>query len=101
MSVSIAPELTVVCFARADPALSFWRKSKGHEIIDVAFQPTMALGFSVLPLGDDRVIALASSALLVEVLRARGFEAAMIELSQISQIGGGLHCKAQALRHVS
>ena len=33
-------------------------------------------------------------------LKARGFEVAAIDMSEISKTGGGIHCMAQALKRV-
>ncbi len=44
MVVPIAPKLTAVCLACTEPGIVDWLKAKGHEIIDVPFQDTMALG---------------------------------------------------------
>jgi N-dimethylarginine dimethylaminohydrolase len=43
-----------------DPAIATWLKDKGHSIIDVPFQNTMALGCNFMSLGADRVSAPAS-----------------------------------------
>jgi N-dimethylarginine dimethylaminohydrolase len=98
MVVPIAPKLTAVCLACTDPALVAWLKGKGHEIVDVPFEDTMALGCNFMSLGRDRVIAPASSRALIGQLRARGFEVAAVDMSEISKTGGGIHCMAQALR---
>lgn len=98
MVVPIAPKLTAVCLACTEPALVDWLKAKGHEIIDVPFQDTMALGCNFMSLGRDRVIAPTSSQTLIEKLRALGFEVAAVETGEISKTGGGIHCMAQALR---
>jgi N-dimethylarginine dimethylaminohydrolase len=47
-----------------------------------------------------RVIAPKASRTLIQQLRARGFEVAEIDTSEISKTGGGVHCMAQALRRV-
>jgi N-dimethylarginine dimethylaminohydrolase len=101
MVVPVASKLTAVCLACADPGVVDWLKSKGHEIIDVPFQDTMALGCNFMALGRDRVIAPRSSQVLIGQLRARGFEVAEVETSEISKTGGGVHCMAQALRRVA
>jgi N-dimethylarginine dimethylaminohydrolase len=101
MVVPIAPKLTAVCLASTEPGIVVWLKAKGHEIIDVPFQDTMSLGCNVMSLGGDRVIAPKASRTLIEQLRARGFEVAEIDTSEISKTGGGIHCMAQALRRVS
>src|SRR5580704_7317764 len=101
MIVPIAPKLTAVCLACTEPGVVDWLKSKGHEIIDVPFQDTMALGCNFMALGRDRVIAPRSSRALIDQLRARGFEVAEVETSEISKTGGGVHCMAQALRRVA
>jgi N-dimethylarginine dimethylaminohydrolase len=98
MVVPIAPKLTAVCLACTDPGIVDWLKGKGHEIIDVPFQDTMALGCNFMSLGGDRVIAPTSSQSLIAQLRARGFEVAAVDMSEISKTGGGIHCMAQALR---
>ena len=98
MVVPIAPKLTAVCLACTDPAVVAWLKGKGHDIVDVPFQDTMALGCNFMSLGRDRVIAPASSRALIGQLRARGFEVAAVDMSEISKTGGGIHCMAQALR---
>ena len=101
MVVPIADKLTAVCLACTDPEIVDWLKGKGHEIIDVPFADTMALGCNVMALGNDRVIAPAASKVLVEQLRARGFEVADVETAEISKTGGGIHCMAQALKRVA
>jgi N-dimethylarginine dimethylaminohydrolase len=98
MVVPIAKKLTAVCLDCTEPALVDWLRSKGHEIIDVPFQDTMNLGCNFMSLGSDRVIAPKSSRVLIEQLRARGFDVAEVDMSEISKTGGGIHCMAQALR---
>lgn len=98
MVVPVAEKLTAVCLACTDPGIVDWLKAKGHEIIDVPFRDTMALGCNFMSLGRDRVIAPASSRALVEQLKARGFEVATVDTDEISKTGGGIHCMAQALR---
>ena len=98
MVVPIAEKLTAVCLACTDPAIVAWLTGKGHEILDVPFQDTIALGCNFMSLGRGRVIAPASSRALIGRLRARGFEVAEVDMSEISKTGGGIHCMAQALR---
>lgn len=98
MVVPIAPKLTAVCLACTEPGIVDWLKAKGHEIIDVPFQDTMALGCNFMSLGGDRVIAPKSSQVLIGQLRARGFEVVEVDMSEISKTGGGIHCMAQALK---
>ena len=98
MVVPIAPKLTAVCLDCTDPAIVTWLKDKGHDIVNVPFQDTMALGCNFMSLGKDRVIAPTTSRVLVEQLKARGFEVATVDTAEISKTGGGIHCMAQALR---
>jgi N-dimethylarginine dimethylaminohydrolase len=98
MVVPVAPKLTAVCLACTEAALVDWLKAKGHEIIDVPFPDTINLGCNFMSLGRDRVIAPKVSRVLIEQLRARGFEVAAVDMSEISKTGGGIHCMAQALR---
>ena len=101
MVVPVAPRLTAVCLTCTEPAIVDWLKSKGHEIIDVPFQDTMALGCNFMSLGHDRVIAPTSSRVLIKQLKARGFEVAAVDMDEISKTGGGIHCMAQALKRVA
>lgn len=98
MVVPVAPKLTAVCLACTEPGIVSWLKNKGHEIIDVPFEDTMALGCNFMSLGRDRIIAPTSSQRLIGQLKARGFDVAEVETAEISKTGGGIHCMAQALR---
>ena len=98
MVVPIAERLTAVCLACTEPGIVDWLRAKGHEIIDVPFQDTMALGCNFMSLGRDRVIAPTSSRTLIDKLKALGFEVAAVDTAEISKTGGGIHCMAQALR---
>ncbi|HWJ36271.1 MAG TPA: arginine deiminase family protein [Steroidobacteraceae bacterium] len=61
-------------------------------------QDTLNLGCNFMSLGRDRVSAPKASRVLIQQLRARGFELADVDMSEISNTGGGIHCMAQALR---
>jgi N-dimethylarginine dimethylaminohydrolase len=98
MVVPVAERLTAVCLTCTEPGIVRWLKSKGHEILDVPFEDTMALGCNFMSLGKSRVILPRASRSLAEQLKARGFEVASIDMSEISKTGGGIHCMAQALR---
>jgi N-dimethylarginine dimethylaminohydrolase len=98
MVVPVADKLTAVCLACTEPGIVTWLKGKGHEIIDVPFEDTINLGCNFMALGRDRIIAPKSSRSLIQQLRARGFEVAEVDTSEISKTGGGIHCMAQALR---
>lgn len=98
MVVPVAEKLTAVCLDCTEPGIVEWLRAKGHEIIDVPFRDTMNLGCNMMSLGHDRVIAPTSSTVLIENLRARGFEVAAVDTAEISKTGGGIHCMAQALK---
>ena len=98
MVVPVAAKLTAVCLACTEPGIVAWLRGKGHEIIDVPFEDTINLGCNFMALGGDRVIVPASSRVLIDRLRALGFEVAAVEVGEISKTGGGIHCMAQALR---
>ena len=98
MVVPIAEKLTAVCLDCTDPAIVTWLKGKGHEIVNVPFQDTMALGCNFMSLGNSKIIAPTASKTLIEQLKARGFEVAAVDTAEISKTGGGIHCMAQALR---
>ncbi|MFT6696864.1 MAG: N-dimethylarginine dimethylaminohydrolase, partial [Paracoccaceae bacterium] len=101
MVVPIAPKLTAVCLDCTEPGIVAWLKAKGHEIVDVPFPDTMALGCNFMSLGQDRIIAPTSSKALVGKLKALGFDVAEVETAEISKTGGGIHCMAQALCRVA
>lgn len=98
MVVMIAEKLAAVCLECTDPGIVDWLKGKGIEIIAVPFRDTMTLGCNVMALGADRVIAPKHSRVLIENLKARGFEVAEVDCGELSKTGGGIHCMAQALR---
>ena len=100
MVVMIAHKLAAVCLDTTPSHVVDWLRSKRIEIIDVPYPDTVALGCNVMSLGRDRVIAPSHSRTLIEALRARGFEVAEVDMSEISKTGGGIHCMAQALRRV-
>lgn len=101
MVVPIAEKLTAVCLDCTDPWIVDWLRAKGHEIIDVPFRQTMALGCNMMSLGNSQVIAPQSSTVLVDNLKARGFDVLTVETDEISKTGGGIHCMAQALRRTN
>ncbi|MGH1355308.1 MAG: dimethylarginine dimethylaminohydrolase family protein [Thalassovita sp.] len=101
MVVPIADKLTAVCLDCTEPEIVDWLKAKGHEIVDVPFRDTMDLGCNFMSLGNDRVIIPSHSRTLIDKLKARGFEVAEVDMSEISKTGGGIHCMAQALRRAA
>lgn len=100
MVVMIAEKLAAVCLDTTPADVVAWLRGKKIEIIDVPYPDTVTLGCNVMSLGRDRVIAPKHSRTLIEALKARGFEVAEIDMSEISKTGGGIHCMAQALRRV-
>lgn len=100
MVVMIAPKLAAVCLDTTPPDVVDWLRSKRIEIINVPYPDTVTLGCNVMSLGRDRVIAPRHSRTLIEALKARGFEVAELDMSEISKTGGGIHCMAQELRRI-
>jgi N-dimethylarginine dimethylaminohydrolase len=100
MVVMIADKLAAVCLATTAPDVVSWLRAKKIDIIDVPFEDTMTLGCNVVTVGRDRVIAPAHSRILIDALKARGFEVAAVAMDEISKTGGGIHCMAQELRRV-
>jgi len=98
MVVMIAEKLAAACLETTPPDVVQWLRDRKIEIIDVPYRDTVTLGCNFMSLGKDRVIAPKSSQTLIEALKARGFEVAAIDMSEISKTGGGIHCMAQALR---
>jgi N-dimethylarginine dimethylaminohydrolase len=98
MVVMIAEKLAAVCIDCTPPDVVQWLRDKNIEIIDVPFPDTVTLGCNVMSMGNDRVIVPKHSRVLIENLKARGFEVAEMDMSEVSKTGGGIHCMAQALR---
>ncbi len=98
MVVPIAEKLTAVCLACTEPGIVDWLKSKGHEIIDDIYE-RYTIGCNFMSIGKDRVIA--GSDCGIANVKARGFEVALVDTSEISKTGGGIHCMAQALKRVN
>ncbi len=98
MVVMIAEKLAAVCIDCTPPDVVQWLRDKSIEIIDVPFPDTITLGCNVMSMGNDRVIVPKHSRVLIENLKARGFEVAEMDMSEVSKTGGGIHCMAQALR---
>lgn len=100
MVVMIAEKLAAVCLDTTPADVVDWLRSKRIEIIDVPYPDTVTLGCNVMSLGRDRIIAPTHSRTLIDALKARGFEVAQVDMSEISKTGGGIHCMAQALKRV-
>ena len=101
MVVMLAEKLAGVCMECTAPDVVDWLKAKNIDIVEVPFQDTVTLGCNVMSMGNDRVIAPKHSRVLIEQLKARGFEVAEVDTSEVSKTGGGIHCMAQALRRES
>lgn len=100
MVVMVAEKLCAICLDTTPPDVVDWLRAKRIEMIDVPYQDTMTLGCNVITTGNARVIAPAHSKVLIGELKARGFEVAEVDMSEISKTGGGIHCMAQELRRV-
>ncbi|MCY3983026.1 MAG: arginine deiminase family protein [Roseovarius sp.] len=97
MVCMIAPKCAAVCLETTPDHVASWLRSRRIEIVPVGFRDTMALGCNVMSLGEDRVLAPANSANLIERLRASGFTVYDPEMGMFNMMGGGLHCMAQPL----
>lgn len=98
MVCMLAPKLAAVCLETTPDHIIAWLKSKKIEMVPVSFQDTMALGCNVVSLGNDRVLAPASSKDLIAKLRAQGFTVYDPDMSMFLAAGGGVHCMCQALK---
>lgn len=97
MVCMLAEKLAAVCLDTTPEHVVDWLKSKKIEMVPVSFKDTMALGCNVVSLGNDRVLAPASSTALIEKLRALGFTVYDPDMSMFLAAGGGVHCMCQAL----
>ncbi len=98
MVCMLAPKLAAVCLDTTPDHILNWLKSKKIELVPVSFRDTMALGCNVVSLGNERVIAPASSKELIGKLRALGFTVYDPDMSMFLNAGGGVHCMCQPLR---
>jgi len=98
MVVMVAPKLAAVCLETTEPGIVDWLRGKNIEILPVPFRDTMGLGCNVMAMGGDRVIAPKHSTVLVDQLKAQGFEVAEVEIREIMKTGGGIHCMAMPLK---
>lgn len=98
MVCMLAEKCAAVCLDSTPDDVLEWLRSKKIEIVPVGFKDTMALGCNVMSLGDERILAPATSKDLVGKLRATGFKVYDPDMSMFTMMGGGIHCMAQSLK---
>ena len=95
--VPIAPKLIVACLDALEGWVIDWLRSKGFEFVDVSFGEAKNLGVNLVSLGDNRIMAMTGSDDLVAKLRGLGFAVHVLDMSQFTLNGGGVHCLCQSL----
>ena len=96
--LAAASKLAVACTDALEDYVIDFIRAHGFEIIDVPYRDCVRLGCNIMPLGNDRVLSLASNVALNEKLAACGLEVAAVDLSMFALGGGGVHCLAMEIR---
>ncbi|MEM7207070.1 MAG: arginine deiminase family protein [Pseudomonadota bacterium] len=96
--VPIAPKLVVTCLDALEGWVVDWLRAKGFDFVDVGFAEAKNLGVNLVSLGGNRIMAMEGSDTLIADLRGRGFEVFVVDMSQFTLNGGGVHCLCQSLR---
>ena len=96
--VPVAPKLAVACVDALENWVVDWLQGRGFEFIDVGFSEAKNLGVNLVSLGGNRILAMAGSDGLIENLKTRGFDVSVVDMSQFTLNGGGVHCLCQSLR---
>ena len=96
--LAAASKLAVVCKDALEDYVVDFIRAHGIEIIEVPYRDCVRLGCNIMPLGNDRILSLASNVTLNEKLAARGLEILAVDLSMFALGGGGVHCLAMEIR---
>ena len=96
--VMIAEKLAVVCKDALEDYVTDALEARGIEMVPVGYRECVRLGCNVVPLGDKRILSMASNADLNARLEALGFEVYAPDMSMFQHGGGGVHCLSQELR---
>lgn len=96
--VPIAPKLIVTCLDALEGWVVDWLRGKGFDFVDVGFAEAKNLGVNLVSLGNNRIMAMTGSDKMVADLRERGFDVTVVDMSQFTLNGGGVHCLCQSLR---
>ena len=96
--LAAASKLAVVCVDALEDYVVDFVKAHGFELLEVPYRDCVRLGCNIMPLGNDRVLSLASNASLNERLSARGLEVFAVDLPMFTLGGGGVHCLSMEIR---
>jgi N-dimethylarginine dimethylaminohydrolase len=96
--VMAAPKLAAVCVEALEDYVLDWLRAQRIEMIPVPYYECARLGCNVVPLGNDRVISMATNKTINEQLAARGIQVYAPDMSMYQYGGGGVHCLSQELR---
>jgi len=94
----LTDNLAAVCLDAVDHKIVSWLKNLGIEIIDVPFRYVGSLGINVVSFGQDRVLMPKQSEFLADKCKALGLKVYNPDVSEITIVGGGIHCMCQPLR---
>ena len=96
--VPIAPKLIVTCLDALEGWVVDWLRGKGFDFVDVGFAEAKNLGVNLVSLGNKRIMAMTGSDKMIAELRRRDFHVDVVDMSQFTLNGGGVHCLCQSLR---
>lgn len=94
----LTDNLAAVCMDVVEPDVLDWLRNLGIELIDVPFKYISSLGINVVSFGNDRVLMPKQSEYLADKCRALGLKVYSPDVSEITVVGGGIHCMCQPLR---
>lgn len=90
--------LAAVCSDVVNPAVLDWLRSLDIELLDVPFRYVGSLGINVVSLGAERILLPKQSDFLAAKARSLGLKVYDPDVSEITMVGGGIHCMCQPLR---
>lgn len=94
----LTDSLAAVCLDAVDDNVVNWLRGLGIDIIDVPFRYINSLGINVVSFGEDRVLMPKQSTFLADKCRALGLKVYDPDVSEITIVGGGIHCMCLPLK---
>ncbi len=88
----------LACTDVLDDAFIEQLEARGIELLPVTYKEARRLGCNVLSLDGRTIVAAAGSPRVAALMRMHGFTVHELELDQLTQCGGGVHCLTLPLR---
>lgn len=84
--------LAIACPAALPPDLLDRLRAEGVRLIEVSEAEVFAHGCNILPLGPGQVLSHTRNERINALLRAEGFELAVVDVTELARSGGGPRC---------